>query len=212
MSDSINKKLDLLFEEWEPLCPDPFVRDGVVCEETFRREARRVVFVLAEPNYIEAVKAAGNDLRVFYRTVVSGRCFYQSLARWTRLLLDGQTVSFKGNPEGACAQLRRIATINLKKVGGAGSAVGGTVAAFAAEHCSLLVKQLDIIQPDVIVVCGGHARAGIPKVLGAPKTRTPDVAAIWKRLRLLPSHHPSCWTKPEAALDARLRDAWEATR
>src|SRR5690606_5467300 len=122
MSDCINAKLDLLFKEWEPLCPDPFVRDGVVCEETFLRQARRVVFVLAEPNYIEAVKSAGNDLRRFYRSVVSGSFFYQGLARWTRLLLDGQTVSFRGNAKGACAQLRRIATVNLKKVGGGGFA------------------------------------------------------------------------------------------
>lgn len=161
---SITEKLDTLFDCWSNTFPEVgrsrFHRDGVVCEDKFVVQPRRVVYVLAEPNDRGGSYYAifGADLRVLWAAELNRKAFNRNIGRWTRLLLDECTTYEDISASDARRQFHRIALMNIKKIPGAGQADYREVAEHARANRAYLLEQLAIIAPDIVVACGYRVR------------------------------------------------------
>lgn len=196
---SKNGRMNRLFRRWARQCGGracDFHRDGIVDEDRFRREKRRVLFVLLEPNSKGGRfdKHRGSDLRMLWHDVPLKKSLDRNLARWTRLLLDGAGRStWTPTPDETKAQLRRVAIINLKKMPGCGTADAEAIGAHAWQDRKLLREQFRIIAPHVVVACSPRANKVLGWVLHDDLQADVPDDQPWqvKGLRVLPGNHPS---------------------
>lgn len=206
MTIPINQQLDALFDTWSNTYPEAekiyFHRDGIVCEDDFVVQPRRVVYVLPEPNdrggayYL----TYGTDLRRLLSTELNRKAFNRNIGRWTGLLIDGVTTYEDISAIQARRQCRRVAIVNLKKLPGGAKADYRKVAEHAQTHRTRLLAQLAIIAPAIVVACGDRVRHIFLETLlqhehcvfTGPRawyctTQSPSMA-----FTLLETYHPSC--------------------
>jgi hypothetical protein len=153
------ERLNELFCEWKASKSDyagKFSPDGVVDEECYEKAARRVLFVLKEPN------AHHDDLRDHARNFAQGknktRATWRNLAYWSYGILREFPVfsQVKGDP--AYPQvLHEIAVMNLKKTPGGGSANDKEINRFALDRSNqvFIRREIEIIAPQIIISCVG---------------------------------------------------------
>lgn len=145
--------LDELFSLWETKT-DCFVRDGIFDENKF--ENPKVLFVLRDAHIVLEKSNPPYDLRdIVDKPEGEGRT-WNNIARWTRVILDGAAFEEVEaiSPSMLSAQLRRIAAMNLKKE--AGGARAERIEEFASQHREFINRQLEIINPDIIIACGTY--------------------------------------------------------
>ena len=157
------QRLNELFSEWKAsksdyagkLCPD-----GIVDEECYEKAARRVLFVLKEPN------AHHEDLCDHARNFAQGRnksnATWRNLAYWSYGMLRGFPAfsQVKGDP--AYPQiLYEIAVMNLKKTPGGSLAKKTEIIRFALDSSNqvFIRREFEIIAPQIIISCVGPVYA-----------------------------------------------------
>jgi hypothetical protein len=153
------ERLNELFSEWKASKSDyagNLSPDGIVDEECYERAARRVLFVLKEPN------AHHEDLCDHARNFAQGRdksrATWRNLAYWSYGILRGFPLfsQVKGDP--AYPQiLYEIAVMNLKKTPGGSSAEEEEILHFALDSSNqvFIRRELEIIAPQIIISCVG---------------------------------------------------------
>lgn len=201
---------DVFFGRWEQTYPEPlrsgFHRDGVIDPATFAKETDRVLFVLLEPNSRRGAydKYYGADLRELFRDPFPKQ-MTRSLGLWTRYLLDGDDTFESLTAEQSCAQLRRAAVMNLKKLAGTGTADIMRIGQYGWRDRAFSREQVRMIAPTIIVTCGAHANGLFAQVMADDlEAQAPD-DLCWtaEGQRVLPGNHPSL--RPRHAEDALRR-------
>lgn len=188
------QELDRLFDEWvETLLPNEqrgFSRDGIIHEETFLTQCERILYVLVEPNTSNEGRFgeySGCDLRKTLGNELFNKPFNKNLGLWTKVLLDGHTDFELLSPTDAMKQLRRVAIMNLKKVGGGGQANQPQIRRHALRDQEFIRKEVAFINPTVIVVCN----RSIWTLFTGIMTGSDRIQAEFAGAVVIYSYHPS---------------------
>jgi hypothetical protein len=148
------EQLNRLFTQWEASKPGyagNFSRDGIVSEESYEKAARRLLFILKEPNDHH------DDLREHAINFAKGTdrsyATWRNLAYWSYGLLRG----FPGftqvrNDPSHPAVLHEIAVMNLKKSPGGSAAIPQGIIDFARDDSNrdFIRREVAIIEPQIV--------------------------------------------------------------
>lgn len=161
-ADELKRKEEALFKKWPTPSGTKLVQDGAMDPERYlSREGPKILFVLKEVNDPDG---GGWHLR---EHVLSEQCrakTWSNITRWKRVVdawhagtaVVGlweerlETLSV----EDRRSELRDVAIVNLKKVPGGRSSHMPTIYMAARNDQALLKEQFDMLNPDVVVVCG----------------------------------------------------------
>jgi hypothetical protein len=189
----------VLFNEWRPLVvvqAGHFVGDGIVQEETWHASARKVLFLLKEPHGYDGAAGGMDQLirdasKPRSTSKLWRRPTFHNLGRWAHGLLTyaGAVPDFAEAHRARRTAMLGCAFINLKKSSGGRSATV-EVGEHARRYADFLRRQIDIIQPDIVVMGGTfpavkeHLYPGLEKV-------SSRVHKLGKRL-FINAFHPAC--------------------
>lgn len=153
--------IDDLFIAWEAAIPGDrhFNRDGVISKSNWDSCPAKVLFILketnqAEQNIVNAInKAIDNSSSGWWRGKVLRR-----VGRWAYGLqaYAGTVPSFKDTVLSEKYALRSIAYINIKKTTGGAITNAKAFDAHAQKFAAFVRKQVDLIQPNIVVLCGTY--------------------------------------------------------
>lgn len=141
--EALKKKTDV---------PIHFVKDGIV--EKYGEE-KKVLYILRDA-HVTDVKNPDQDLRAAFRQSCEGEGkTWNNVGRWTMALLDGvdayETIGMDADI--LRTQLCRVAVMNLKKASGGSKAM--CIEAFVQSQAKFIFKEIQLIDPDIIVTCEG---------------------------------------------------------
>ena len=189
------KLLDNLFSEWEKAHQDEseesckktingdrikkhfFERDGIISENDFEKEKTKILFVMAEANIDKYTKEGWNgkmDYREIYKNYYNdqtGKDEWKGKMKERLSALYGYMTSQTHVAPHLLAN--KYAVMDLNKRGGkAKIGRGAHIVEYVRVYRSFLRKELEIINPDIVVWVGTNIyRLGIPKLLGAKEDR-----------------------------------------
>ena len=160
----MNDKLNKLFRDWQsrPRHQDNikqglgFVRDGVIDEEKWERANPKILFLAKEtPN--DGYERINWRLDTMIREEW-GKAYYQlwlNVSRWTYGILHTTKDNIPDFPDAKVArtELFNSAFVNIKKSGGSSTSNNRDLKTYVKEDGDLIAKQLELINPDVIVFC-----------------------------------------------------------
>jgi len=193
---SINKQLDVLFDEWRGHCSpdlvDGFSADGVISEPEFLRQRLRLLFVLMEPNS-KGTSYLGRDLRIVWQEPLDERPLNWNIALWTQVILGERLLHGPITATLAHPEFQRVAIMNLKKLGGTGNADHAGIHSQGWQHRVFIRRQIDLIAPDVIVCGSKRTYRQLNRILREdPRARIPGPG--WHRdgaRTILHTYHPA---------------------
>jgi hypothetical protein len=128
-------------------------RDGAVDGDGYAAASMRAVFILKEVNEPHADREW--DLRAYIRDKARGQT-WNNVARWTRTILHGATWTDCQAIDDLTRRetLRSIAVVNLNKEGAGATTHRPSLHLAARKARHLLARQVEILDPHVIVCCG----------------------------------------------------------
>lgn len=147
------EKEKLLFEEWKEKQKHPyFISDGILDEEEWNNQSCKILYVLKEANW----ENADADLCEFLMSERSSSYWktWNNIARWTKAILEGGEYPRHVSKADKTYWLRKIAAMNLKKVGGDAVAENDTIYSYAQQDKKYLKRQIELYEPDIIICCG----------------------------------------------------------
>lgn len=150
---NLKQKEDELFQEWkEKRGYQYFIKDGVFNEPVWVQENRKILFVLKEANW----ENDNEDLCEWLLSETSPTYWktWNNIARWAKALLEGGEYPAKVSKSDKTYWLKRVAFLNLKKVGGNAVAENETIRAYAISDASFIKRQILLYKPDIIICCG----------------------------------------------------------
>jgi hypothetical protein len=208
---SKSNELTELFEKWIQHyqrmnianAEERFSRDGMINEERYNQSSLKILFVLRDVNAEEPranyekeknVKRhkeyEGFDLREVLRDGPKYQMWH-AIARWSAGLLHGFP-SFEriDNYKTMRDSLLSVAAINLKKTPGAKTACLDQVNAYANMDSYLIKKEIEIIDPDIIVGCGTFSH--LIWLLDLPVDSDDPVSkvCVTEKFKVVPWRHP----------------------
>jgi hypothetical protein len=136
----------------------PFITGGVIDPAKWEGAPRKVLFLLKEA-YDTSPASQGFDLCELVRDRWKGprgRTWFQ-IGRWAHLIQHSKPATIPAYPNSRCEITEAVvasAVVNVRKSGGAKSSDADVIREYAAADGDLLLRQIDGIQPDV-VICGG---------------------------------------------------------
>lgn len=193
-------QLNALFEEWQLAMKDElggFVADGIIDEQLFEQANRKILFITKEPN--NPTQKAG-DFREWWQQPLEGG-FSMRIAEWAHGLLYDFPVFDSISDEQRHKAIGSIAFMNLKKVGGGGSAEGSTISEHTKKYHNYLLREIDIIQPDIIItgISGMPLREALFGKLSWKASGYGIQIAKFNGARVIDFYHPSSRNAPAAA-------------
>lgn len=205
------KSIDILLNEWRSQVvreAGHFVEDGVVCQESWRKAKRKVLFLLKEPNGYEGEHGPLNELLRNAATTNPGsamwdRPTFHNIGRWIYGLVNYSldVPSYQDANKAYKTAVLECAYINIKKSSG-GARATKQVAMHAAKYAVFLRRQVDLLAPD-IVVCGGTYSILKEHVY-------PRMSKVCRRIHkdgdriFINAFHPGCRAKREIVYDQVL--------
>ncbi|MCK4426986.1 MAG: hypothetical protein KAW16_00730 [candidate division Zixibacteria bacterium] len=155
-----NSALDELFKEWlkfyqsKGIPTKGFSRDGVVDEDRFEKARRRILFILRETNDFPESNEFRGDLRTFLSQTLKWQLWH-AVGRWAcGILNDFPDYRECDDRQKIHNAIRQIAIINLKKITGGSWSDLDEINETAHRDKEFIKKEVDIIDPQVIVTCG----------------------------------------------------------
>jgi hypothetical protein len=151
--------LDKLMDVWEEALPEGwhFNRDGVISKESWDRSGTKVLFVLKETNEAKQniVTAINRAIEVKKSGWWRGKVL-RRVGRWAYGLqnYDGVVPSLKDAKLNEKNAVKSIAYINIRKTSGKARTNQKTFDAHASEFAPFVRRQVDLIKPDIVVLCG----------------------------------------------------------
>lgn len=156
-------QLNELFDRWEKDTPEyegVFIRDGIIDEELWNApDNKRILFIAKEANDKgvdhKSLLMHERDFRVWWNGEIS-HAFSYRIAEWAHGIKKDfpEFDSFYEQKEwhGTYSDsLRSIAFMDVKKSAGKGSANHDLVLKAITDHREQLLRQIEIIQPELIV-------------------------------------------------------------
>lgn len=148
----ILEEQEVLFTEWQN---DNkylyFIRDGIFCEEEWNRQPLKILYVLKEANWTGSVNLCewllSEPAKNYWKT-------WNNIARWTKALIAGGEYPQKVSKADKSYWLKKIAFLNLKKVGGGSRANDGEIRNYAIRDKEFIKRQIILYNPDIIICCG----------------------------------------------------------
>jgi hypothetical protein len=188
-----------LFDEWRPLVvaeAGHFVGDGIVMEEAWQASRRRILFLLKEPH---GYKGADGGMDKLIRDAAKPRSTsklwrrptFHNLGRWAHGLLsyEGAVPDFADAHRARRTAMLGCAFVNLKKTSGGRSATS-EVDVHAQRYAEFLRRQVDIIEPDLVVMGGTYPTVKEHLYPGLEKVSS-RVHKLGNRL-FINAFHPAC--------------------
>lgn len=155
------ESLDKLMEAWEEVFPEGwhFNHDGVISKENWDSSGKKVLFVLKETN-----KAKQNVVNAIHRAIEVKKSGWwrgkvlRRVGRWAYGLqnYDGVVPPLKEAKLNEKNALKSIAYINIKKTSGGARTNQKTFDAHASEYAPFVRRQIELIKPDIVVLCGTY--------------------------------------------------------
>lgn len=154
MGKTKTERLNELFTKWKRRNKEEAVRmclDGIVCEKRYEKTDPKLLFVTKEPNH---PVGPGFDFREWWSSEPVQYAFTKRLCEWNFGVQNhfpplSEFDQDKSSNESAA--IYSISFMNLKKVGGSGSADPKVIRSYTERDKHLLRHQIEIIGPDVIV-------------------------------------------------------------
>ena len=150
-----------------------FERDGIISEADYERERIKVLFVAAEANinkHIGEGPDGKSDYREEFRAYhddLSGKDEWKGKMKERLSSLYGYMTSQIHVPPHSLAN--KYAILDLNKRGGEEKIGSGAhIVEYVKLYCPFIKKEIEIIDPDIIVWIGTNTyKLGIPELLGA---------------------------------------------
>ncbi|MCB9087631.1 MAG: hypothetical protein H6628_04915 [Calditrichae bacterium] len=148
-----NEQLNRLFDEWINKFPHykgKFKKDGIINEDTYNEQNTKILFISKEPNDVNQEEG---DYRVWWRSEVKWTFSYR-IAEWAYGILKNQLPPSDINNLSKVDRIdamKKIAFMNLKKVGGGASVNYDVLKRTIITEKDLIVKEIKIIEPDIII-------------------------------------------------------------
>lgn len=202
--------LDELFSQWEAhFSFEYFVKDGIFNPALF--SSPRILYILRDAHIDKKKASPPYDLRDIVKYPKGEGRTWNNIARWTQALLDNANYSDVEtiNPDSLSTQLSRVAAMNLKKE--AGGARAREIRRYAIEHREWIKKQIEIINPDIIIACGtfdelvkytmeGDTR-NCKQIAGTTQRRY-DICIHSRNVPIIDSYHPQYNKRNSELVDA----------
>ena len=198
MNETRTQRLDKLFEGWKQRRGEEaelMCLDGIVCEKNYESTEPKLLFVAKEPNHPEG---RGSDYRKWWLKEVK-YIFSKRLCLWAYgVWNDFPSLSEFDAKADELELIRSISFMNLKKVGGTGSADHEKIRFITDRDKELLRRQIEIIDPDVIIGGVGISDRSLwlwsllfPGIAFQDSGFGIHVARV-RRVRVIDFYHPSC--------------------
>jgi len=130
---------------------DKICRDGIIDEDEFGKDgSKKILFVMKDDH---DNKAELKDLRETLKDGPRNK-MWQTAASWAVGILNDFPLFKKIEFEMMRSAIRQIAAVNLKKVRGTKETEMFELNASAFQDRALLRKQIDLINPEIIIACG----------------------------------------------------------
>ena len=149
----LKEKEKVLFARWkEERGYKYFISDGILDEDEWNRQTYKILFVLKEANW----ENGNADLCEFLLSESSPSYWktWNNVARWAKALLEQGDYPRSVSKADKSYWLRKVATMNLKKVGGDAVAENETIREYAEKDRRYLKEQIELYNPDIIICCG----------------------------------------------------------
>lgn len=153
--------LDKLMDAWAEAFPEGwhFNHDGVISKENWDSSGTKVLFVLKETN-----KAKQNVVTAIHRAIEVKKSGWwrgkvlRRVGRWAYGLqnYDGVVPPLKDAKLNEKNAIKSIAYINIRKTSGGVRTNKKPFDAHASEFAPFIRKQVELIKPDVVVLCGTY--------------------------------------------------------
>ncbi len=182
-ADELKKEEDALFAKWPTPPGARIVRDGVMDAVGYlSHQGPKMLFVLKEAN---DPGGGGWGLRDHVLGPQCGAKTWDNVTRWKRVvdawhtgapiagLWEDRLANLSLKDRGS--ELRDVAIVNMKKVPGGSRASMSAIYQAARDDHAFLKEQFDLLNPDVVVVCGSDP-AHYPYLLESGKRR------LWKQV------------------------------
>ena len=130
--------------------PSRICKDGVINTDKYYNAPAKILFCLKEVNDYK-----DRDLREMLNDGPKYQMWH-TISRWAAGLLSDFNPNFNkiDNYEQMKNALIQIAAINLKKTSGGNRADMSVINAFAKQDRELLIKQIELINPEILIACG----------------------------------------------------------
>lgn len=151
--ETIKKQEQELFTKWKAEQGYTyFIPDGVFDEDAWNQQKCKILFVLKEANW----ENGAEDLCEFLLSEASPTYWktWNNVARWTKALLEGGEYPYHVSKADKSYWLRKVAFINLKKVGGDAVAEDKVIMEYAKRDAKYLYDQIKLYTPDLVICCG----------------------------------------------------------
>lgn len=129
-----------------------FISDGIFDEVEWNKQGIKILFVLKEANWEN-----GNVDLCEYLLSETGSTYWKTwnnIARWIKAILISGEYPRSVSKSDKSFWLRKVAAMNLKKVGGDSVAEDETIYSYALSDKQYLKEQICLYNPDIIICCG----------------------------------------------------------
>lgn len=203
---SKTERLNKLFEKWQernstnnPELQSGFKLDGIINEQEFNKQEKKLLFIAKEPNDPEW---NGGDYRKEWPDKANYRFADRIAALAYGCLNDFPPLSDyrKDEATNKSKMLQAVAFMNLKKTGGGGQANNDLIANIISNEKDLIIQEIEIIEPDIII---GGIGINSPywKILFNDELSLENCGydvrvGTWRKTKVIEFYHPSIRATP----------------
>jgi hypothetical protein len=196
--------LEELFIEWENSIPNHlnhFVRDGIINEEIYESVSPKILFITKEVN--NPYQLPGNFSEWWNEEIKYA--FTLRIIEWAYGIIHGfpqyDTIWKRRGPDSAKQTIKKIAFMNVKKIGGKGSSHWKDILPHIKSNYEFLHKEIEIIEPEIIILglSWQVLRDELFKGVNWIKSGYDIEIGKFKNSKLIDFYHPSSRNAPAAA-------------
>lgn len=199
-------QLNRLFTQWKKevdlFKTEPFYTDGIINENGFRQNpaGKKILFMAKEPNAGKWDEAGSKSfIDEWNSEPPPAYPFAQRLSEWAYgIIHDFPPYE---SIENKLSYLKRIAFMNVKKSGGGAFTDNKEMYRIVKPQCHFILKEVDIIQPDIIVAGISFAEDLIEDIFGNVTFRSSGYnvkIGKYKDAKIINFYHPSGRNVPAA--------------
>ncbi|MDX2189568.1 MAG: hypothetical protein SFY32_06875 [Bacteroidota bacterium] len=189
------------FKKWEDISEEyvsKIVKDGIINTSEYKVISPKILFICKEPNDPEQNPG---DFREWWKEGAFGSFSYR-ISEWAFGLINNFPPFSEISKSNAYdSYLQKIALINIKKIGGTGNANHSEIMKHFLVSKELLKKQIQIINPEIIVLCLSFNYEIRQELFGFDFENCGYNIEVGKyeNYRIIDFYHPSSRNAPPAA-------------